>query len=103
MEGKRGSECLLKSVSNIDFNPKIIEIQDKGQFIENFNKSEFISIMRYSKHNIIESVRNYFRVQGISEKGILGKIKYQMSLERIDTELSEPLAEKIRHSFSELY
>ena len=22
MEGKRGSECLLKSVSNIDFNPK---------------------------------------------------------------------------------
>lgn len=82
---------------------KIIGIQDKGQFIENFNKSEFISIMRYSKHNIIESVRNYFRVQGISEKGILGKIKYQMSLERIDTELSEPLAEKIRHSFSELY
>ncbi|WP_418938596.1 DUF6978 family protein [Lacticaseibacillus paracasei] len=23
MEGKRGSECLLKSVSNIDFNPNI--------------------------------------------------------------------------------
>ncbi|WP_418001009.1 transposase [Lacticaseibacillus paracasei] len=22
MEGKRGSECLLKSVSNIDFNPR---------------------------------------------------------------------------------
>ena len=22
MEGKRGSECLLKPVSNIDFNPK---------------------------------------------------------------------------------
>lgn len=25
MEGKRGSECLLKSVSNIDFNPKWTE------------------------------------------------------------------------------
>ena len=24
MEGKRGSECLLKSVSNIDFNPPMI-------------------------------------------------------------------------------
>ena len=23
MEAKRGSECLLKSVSNIDFNPKL--------------------------------------------------------------------------------
>ncbi|RDV41624.1 hypothetical protein DQM07_07505 [Lacticaseibacillus paracasei subsp. paracasei] len=23
MEGKRGSECLLKSVSNIDFNPNV--------------------------------------------------------------------------------
>ncbi|MCZ2731783.1 hypothetical protein [Lacticaseibacillus rhamnosus] len=23
MEGKRGSECLLKSVSNIDFNPDV--------------------------------------------------------------------------------
>ncbi|KZT87958.1 Sortase A LPXTG specific [Lactiplantibacillus plantarum] len=23
MEGKRGSECLLKSVSNIDFNPEM--------------------------------------------------------------------------------
>ena len=25
MEGKRGSECLLKSVSNIDFNPLCIK------------------------------------------------------------------------------
>ncbi|KRN80555.1 hypothetical protein [Fructilactobacillus lindneri] len=25
MEGKRGSECLLKSVSNIDFNPQRTE------------------------------------------------------------------------------
>lgn len=25
MEGKRGSECLLKSVSNIDFNPYIVQ------------------------------------------------------------------------------
>lgn len=25
MEGKRGSECLLKSVSNIDFNPEQTE------------------------------------------------------------------------------
>ena len=25
MEGKRGSECLLKSVSNIDFNPNIVK------------------------------------------------------------------------------
>ncbi|EKQ24431.1 hypothetical protein LCALC10_2868 [Lacticaseibacillus paracasei] len=25
MEGKRGSECLLKSVSNIDFNPTTLE------------------------------------------------------------------------------
>ena len=25
MEGKRGSECLLKSVSNIDFNPKFYD------------------------------------------------------------------------------
>ncbi|WCL67764.1 hypothetical protein MWLp12_0337 [Lactiplantibacillus plantarum] len=26
MEGKRGSECLLKSVSNIDFNPYAVII-----------------------------------------------------------------------------
>ncbi|WP_367296646.1 hypothetical protein [Loigolactobacillus coryniformis] len=25
MEGKRGSECLLKSVSNIDFNPRLFK------------------------------------------------------------------------------
>ena len=30
MEGKRGSECLLKSVSNIDFNP--IHFQDKNKY-----------------------------------------------------------------------
>lgn len=59
--------------------------------------------MNSSPHSIIESVRNYFRVKNISETGILGKIKYQMSLEPIDTDLSEPLAEKIRRSFSELY
>lgn len=82
---------------------KIIEIQDKGQFIENFNKDDFTYIMNSSSHSIIESVRNFFRVKDISETGILGKIKYQMSLERIDTDLSEPLAEKIRRSFSELY
>jgi hypothetical protein len=29
VEGKRGSECLLKSVSNIDFNPTI-ETQFSG-------------------------------------------------------------------------
>ncbi len=27
MEGKRGSECLLKSVSNIDFNPLPSEVE----------------------------------------------------------------------------
>ncbi|MGA3439954.1 hypothetical protein ACA574_17450, partial [Lactiplantibacillus plantarum] len=27
MEGKRGSECLLKSVSNIDFNPRFSETE----------------------------------------------------------------------------
>lgn len=30
MEGKRGSECLLKSVSNIDFNPNCL--LDGAQF-----------------------------------------------------------------------
>ena len=33
MEGKRGSECLLKPVSNIDFNPKQLEHQ-KATFKE---------------------------------------------------------------------
>ncbi|WP_128524403.1 hypothetical protein [Lacticaseibacillus paracasei] len=27
MDGKRGSECLLKSVSNIDFNPSLLKTQ----------------------------------------------------------------------------
>ncbi|MCS8581915.1 hypothetical protein EFE20_05030 [Latilactobacillus curvatus] len=35
MEGKRGSECLLKSVSNIDFNP--INGQD---YTDAINRSE---------------------------------------------------------------
>ncbi|RDF98027.1 hypothetical protein DQM19_12810 [Lactiplantibacillus plantarum] len=26
MEGKRGSECLLKPVSNIDFNPTLVDV-----------------------------------------------------------------------------
>ena len=47
MEGKRGSECLLKSVSNIDFNPHVrvheintarsIEIADGGFSNKTFN------------------------------------------------------------------
>ncbi|WP_181387792.1 hypothetical protein [Liquorilactobacillus hordei] len=35
MEGKRGSECLLKPVSNIDFNPKLVDsIPWQGKEIE---------------------------------------------------------------------
>ena len=33
MEGKRGSECLLKSVSNIDFNPLQAKLGTRTDFI----------------------------------------------------------------------
>jgi len=32
VEGKRGSECLLKSVSNIDFNPLYLIIKKHNNF-----------------------------------------------------------------------
>ncbi|MCP8866953.1 tyrosine-type recombinase/integrase [Latilactobacillus curvatus] len=37
MEGKRGSECLLKSVSNIDFNPLITLAKSKSEYIFDWN------------------------------------------------------------------
>ncbi len=40
MEGKRGSECLLKSVSNIDFNPNSVRINFTiYQYIEHVHDS----------------------------------------------------------------
>ncbi|GAB5051394.1 hypothetical protein PESHB4_00260 [Pediococcus ethanolidurans] len=39
MEGKRGSECLLKSVSNIDFNPGHNR-DSKGNHAKNYAVSD---------------------------------------------------------------
>ena len=42
MEGKRGSECLLKPVSNIDFNPNYYdEEKDTHQTNEYYSSDDF--------------------------------------------------------------
>ncbi|RAM10252.1 hypothetical protein DPF85_04140 [Limosilactobacillus fermentum] len=52
MEGKRGSECLLKPVSNIDFNPPQPQtFEDLEQLV-----TEGID---YFTHSFISGKRNY--------------------------------------------
>ncbi len=58
MEGKRGSECLLKSVSNIDFNPMFYEkalelLKDNGVFA-------FITSNKWMRSGYGSKLRNYF-------------------------------------------
>ncbi|QHM32648.1 hypothetical protein [Lactiplantibacillus plantarum] len=62
MEGKRGSECLLKSVSNIDFNPDRLQdiaqsMKDSSQRIERlFNLQNTLRedlITSRSEHKVI--------------------------------------------------
>ena len=49
MEGKRGSECLLKSVSNIDFNPMCMGYSTQNIYAEFM--SDFIPLIILLKLN----------------------------------------------------
>ncbi|EEI69738.1 hypothetical protein HMPREF0496_3022 [Lentilactobacillus hilgardii ATCC 27305] len=59
MEGKRGSECLLKSVSNIDFNPVISKYQIG--YIKNIGKKKVITLITCASGKPEESNRIMIR------------------------------------------
>ena len=49
MEGKRGSECLLKPVSNIDFNPS-----DVKEDVRNNNLDKFTNLFNKAVQEAVE-------------------------------------------------
>ncbi len=64
MEGKRGSECLLKSVSNIDFNPKAKEQFPNEKSLDNFIGVQVIS---YNEKNFNRIHRGFGQVKDTLE------------------------------------
>ena len=56
MEGKRGSECLLKSVSNIDFNP-VEELQNKYKDVYLIRSDERNTKLKL--HEFADNVSHY--------------------------------------------
>lgn len=59
---------------------KVIQVVNAEQLIDGFDEKQFAQTMEMSTQNIVESIRNYFRMKGFSEKGVLGRIKYELSL-----------------------
>ncbi|RKD20835.1 hypothetical protein BG617_15440 [Lactiplantibacillus paraplantarum] len=73
MEGKRGSECLLKSVSNIDFNPLNKKIKRKTKAKEQFPNEKSldnfigVQVISYNEKNFNRIHRGFGQVKDTLE------------------------------------
>ncbi|GAB5052219.1 hypothetical protein [Pediococcus ethanolidurans] len=70
MEGKRGSECLLKSVSNIDFNPLLLVNGSGVQTIRRTTIKGQVILIIYSEQE------HYFQLTILTKHKKSGLQKY---------------------------